>query len=312
MKRLAVIRLLLLCVLSFGVGFTLRAGDFGVAGANFSDNTERMCQDSLVVVFWNVENFFDHRSPHRPQYWTKRRFYAKCAAVSKVLFLVSERFGGRMPDVVGLAEVENEFVLKSLLSSTLLRKEGYKTLHFDSPDHRGIDCALLYRPSSVRLSEGFPVHVRSSDGEVLPTRDILVSVFDSLAVTVNHHPSRIGGKDEMRRRAFAAMTRTADSLLNESGGQIKRVLSMGDFNEDLWKAAPKGIGTIKYNGKWEQIDGYFAYGEPFKVKMEIFSPKELLTEDRSFGGLRPLRTFLGPRYAGGVSDHLPIVLVLYF
>lgn len=269
-------------------------------------------RDSLFAVFWNVENFFDYHSPARPQYWTKGRFHSKCAAISKMIFLLGEQYG-RLPDLIGLSEVENRFVLKSLISSTLLRKTDYKIVHFDSPDHRGIDCALLYRESSRSLLESFPVHIRSSDGEVLPTRDLLIACFDdSLAVIVNHHPSKIGGKDEERKRVFCVMEKVADSLMNDGANRTKRILSMGDFNEDLWGTTPKGKGTIKYNGEWEQIDGYFTYGDVSFVKMDIVSMGELLVEDRAFGGMKPRRTFVGPRYSGGISDHLPIALVLYF
>lgn len=303
MKRTMILLLLFFLCVGRGLSFCL-------PNANSNADTEK--RDSLFAVFWNVENFFDYHSSSRPEYWTKRRFYSKCSAISKVIFLLSERYGS-LPDLICLSEVENEFVLKSLISSTLLRKTDYKIVHFDSFDHRGMDCALLYRESSLSLSEMFPVHIHSLDGAVLPTRDLLVVCFENgLSVIVNHHPSKIGGKNEERQTVFNAMENVADSLLRDGTNKSRRVLSVGDFNEDLWKITPKGKGTIKYNGEWEQIDGYFAYGDFLFVGMEIFSSDELLTEDRTFGGMKPRRTFVGPRYYGGVSDHLPIALMLYF
>lgn len=260
--------------------------------------------DSLLVVFWNVENFFDYRSDSKPQYWTKGRFLAKCDAVAKTLLRIADRYG-RLPDAVGFAEVENAFVLRQLVSTTALRKLDYRIVHYDSPDHRGIDCALLCRRSTLPLRRSAPAHVPDSAGGILATRDILVAGFDSLALLVNHHPSQIGGKSDRRELARSRLRALTDSL--RAAGQ-RRVLAVGDFNEDLWN---DGRGTIKYNGQWEKIDGHFAEGFS-RVREEVFDDPLLLEQDAAFGGRKPRRTFVGPRYRGGVSDHLPVVIVVYF
>ena len=260
--------------------------------------------DSLLVVFWNVENFFDYRSDSKPQYWTKGRFHAKCDAVAKTLLRIADRYG-RLPDAVGFAEVENAFVLRQLVSTTALRKLDYRIVHYDSPDHRGIDCALLCRRSTLPLRRSAPAHVPDSAGGILPTRDILLAEFDSLAILVNHHPSQLGGKSDRRERARERLRSLTDSL--RTAGQ-RRVLAVGDFNEDVWHT---GGGTLKYNGRWEKIDGMFAEGFS-GVREEIFADPVLLEPDAAFGGQKPRRTFVGPRYRGGVSDHLPIVIVVYF
>ncbi|MGM9765087.1 MAG: hypothetical protein ACI3ZO_01890, partial [Candidatus Cryptobacteroides sp.] len=114
----------------------------------------------IVAVFWNLENFFDfvdggggdsdrEFSPGGAKHWTASRFYRKCGAVAKSVLWMEDAYG-RIPDVLGVAEVENRSVLERMLSSTLLRKYGYSVLHRDSPDHRGIDVALLYRKSTFR------------------------------------------------------------------------------------------------------------------------------------------------------------------
>ncbi len=267
-------------------------------------------RDSLLVVFWNVENFFDYRSPNKPQYWTKRRFYRKCDAVAKTLLRIADRYG-RIPDAVGFEEVENAFVLKQLMGSSALRKLDYTLVHYDSPDHRGIDCALLCRRSTLPLRRSAPKHVPDSAGGVLPTRDILLAEFDSLAILVNHHPSQLGGKDDRRLAARQRLRALTDSL---HAAGVRRTLAAGDFNEDLWSGSlslSKGSGTIKYNGGWEKIDGGFADGFS-RVREEVFADPVLLEPDAAFGGWKPRRTFVGPRYKGGVSDHLPVVFVLYF
>ena len=276
-------------------------------------------QDSLVVLFWNVENFFDYRSENKPQYWTKRRFQAKCDAVAKTMLRVADRYG-RLPDAVGFAEVENAFVLRQLLSETALRKLDYRIVHYESPDHRGIDCALLCRRSTLPLRGSAPKHVPDSAGGVMATRDILLAEFDSLAILVNHHPSQLGGKADRREQAFARLRALTDSL--HAAGQ-PRTLAVGDFNEDRWgenrRSGPanderverNGKGTIKYNGKWEKIDGGFAEGF-LRVREEVFDDPVLLEADKAFGGEKPRRTFVGPRYTGGVSDHLPSVFIVYY
>ena len=260
-------------------------------------------RDSLLVVFWNLENFFDYHSDNKPQYWTKGRFRAKCDAVAKTLLRIADRYG-RLPDAVGFAEVENAFVLRQLTRETALRKLDYQIVHYDSPDHRGIDCALLCRSSTLPLRASAPKHIPDSAGGVLPTRDILLAEFDRLAVLVNHHPSQIGGKAERRELAQARLRALTDSL---HAAGVARTLAVGDFNEDLWG----GRGTIKYNGKWEKIDGGFAEGFS-RVREEVFTDPVLLERDKSFGGMKPRRTFVGPRYTGGVSDHLPVVFIVYF
>ena len=258
-------------------------------------------QDSLLAVFWNLENFFDYRSEAAPQFWTRGRFYAKCDAVAKTLMLIADRYG-RLPDIAAFAEIENSFVMNSLVSSTLLRKLGYSVVHFESPDHRGIDCGLIYRKSVLELLDSYPKHVYDSSGAVMATRDIVVAEFGGITVLVNHHPSRIGGKSDRREAAMGRMLGIADSL--RSAGR-RRVLAVGDFNDELWPS--EGSGTLKYNGRWEKIDGHFSYGA-LEVDEKVFVSPLLLVPDKAFGGMKPRRCFTGPRYEGGISDHLPIVL----
>lgn len=258
-------------------------------------------QDSLLAVFWNLENFFDYRSEAAPQFWTRGRFYAKCDAVAKTLMLIADRYG-RLPDIAAFAEIENSFVMHSLVSSTLLRKLGYSVVHFESPDHRGIDCGLIYRKSVLELLDSYPKHVYDSSGAVMATRDIVVAEFGGITVLVNHHPSRIGGKSDRREAAMGRMLGIADSL--RSAGR-RRVLAVGDFNDELWPS--EGSGTLKYNGRWEKIDGHFSFGA-LEVDEKVFVSPLLLVPDKAFGGMKPRRCFAGPRYEGGISDHLPIVL----
>ena len=325
--------------------------------------------DTLQVMFWNVENFFDWRndfttvsdvefSAAGERHWTWKRFQAKANAFAKAMFWV-EAETGRLPDIVGLEEVENAFVLRQVLQKTSLRKLDYKYVHYDSPDRRGIDVALLYRSSRLELLDSKPCHLFSAD-TVMATRDILLCVFQKdsakVVVLVNHHPSKYGGAAESESRRRIAVERLrflADSL--ESIG-IDQIIAGGDFNDtpensvfrlldpallpmhtDLFR---RGLGTIKYDGKWDLIDHIYVSpafmeapvfapasdsssgnvdrktdqaGNPStRVRMQILRIPFLLTRDTVHSGEKPLRTYTGPRHTGGVSDHLPVLLEVPF
>ena len=272
---------------------------------------------TLWAVFWNLENFFDWTSegPGRSDYefsaegkrhWTKSRFYAKSNAIAKTLLEISDSCG-EVPSILGFAEVENAFAVKSVLGSAPLHKMNFRYIHYDSPDRRGIDCALCYR-GMEKLSCG-AAPVLDSAGNVLRTRSLLWAVFrdtsgDTLAVIVNHHPSKVGNSGANGRTlAWARLRDLCDSL---EGTGVGRILAMGDFNDDVWKNG--GEGTIKYHGRWEKIDGCFYRG--MTVGEKVWQGKNLLEKDPRFGGMKPRRTYSGLKYKGGVSDHLPVVFTL--
>ena len=319
----------------------------------------------LTLMFWNVENFFDWRndsttvsdvefSAAGERHWTWKRFQAKANAFAKALFWV-EAETGRLPDIIGLEEVENAFVLRQVLQKTALRKLDYKYVHYDSPDRRGIDVALLYRSSRLELIDSKPCHLYAAD-TVMATRDILLCVFrrDSakVAVLVNHHPSKYGGAAESEPRRRVAVERLRFLTDSLAAGGIDRIIAGGDFNDtpdnpvfgllepvllpmhmDLFH---RGLGTIKFDGKWDLIDHIYVspavleapmsapssdslsggvHGQTDKVgapsarvRMLILRIPFLLTRDTVHSGEKPLRTYTGPRHTGGVSDHLPVLL----
>ena len=313
-------RLILLMLLS-AVGFALRAQE----------------NEKKLAMFWNLENFFDWTdqgtgesdaefSSYGKRHWTRKRFYTKCDAVSKTIFHIGDLYG-KLPDVIGFAEIENRGVLEKLCSSTLLRKCGYRIVHFDSSDRRGIDVALLYRTTCYNhLSTS--LKAPETDGNKLQTRDMLhVSLKDLQTdeiydYIVCHHPSKFGGEESSIPKRLAAMTalkEMCDSLGN------RNIIVMGDFNDvpsaaqfdmlddslvnksDSLHAA--GRGTIRYEGKWDLIDMFLVSSniEGHSV-MDIPEVPFLMTRESRHAGEKPLRTYSGPRYIGGVSDHLPVVL----
>ena len=313
-------RLILLMMLSV-VGFALRAQE----------------NEKKLAMFWNLENFFDWTdqgtgesdaefSSYGKRHWTRKRFYTKCDAVSKTIFHIGDLYG-KLPDVIGFAEIENRGVLEKLCSSTLLRKCGYRIVHFDSSDRRGIDVALLYRTTCYNhLSTS--LRAPETDGKKLQTRDMLHISLKDLQTDeiydyiVCHHPSKFGGEESSIPKRLAAMTalkEMCDSLGN------RNIIVMGDFNDvpsaaqfdmldnilvnksDSLHAA--GRGTIRYEGKWDLIDMFLVSSniEGHSV-MDIPEVPFLMTRESRHAGEKPLRTYSGPRYLGGVSDHLPVVL----
>lgn len=299
------------------------------------------CGDSLVVMFWNVENFFDYVdsgtgesdkefSSFGSRRWSKRKFYAKCDAIAKSIFWIGEECG-RMPDAIGFAEVENKGALYKLLNSTLLRKYDYKIVHFDSGDRRGIDVALLYR-ESVFEKVSVSLKVPEENGKNLTTRDILQVCLKSgmgqnINLIVNHHPSKFGGTEASAARRDAAMLalrQMCDSLVAVGEPHI---VAMGDFNDNpdgeqfsMLDGAlvnmsdslyAQGLGTIRYEGKWDLIDMFLVSPDLARSsRMDILQIPFLMTYEKKYPGFKPLRTYSGPRYIGGVSDHCPIILKL--
>lgn len=293
-------------------------------------------EGETLAVFWNLENFFDYFddsvsesesefSSLGARHWTKKRFQTKCEAIAKSIFYISDQ-KGRLPDIFAVAEVENKGVLRRLISNTLLRKTDYIPVHYDSDDPRGIDVALLYRKSSFSLvSDG----IRRIPG--IRTRDMLYCCFtardgDSLSVIVCHHPSKYGGPESQPRREAAAreLAALSDSLSQEGWS---RQIALGDFNDTpdapqfdalsgsfanlSSSLAEQGEGSIRFNGSWELIDLCFVSPSLAEsAACEVLKIPFLLEKDAAHGGLKPLRTYLGPAYHGGVSDHCPVAVVL--
>lgn len=284
--------------------------------------------ERVVVMAWNVENFFDFKddgvsaseaefSATGARRWSKRRFYTKCNAIAKTILWAGT------PDVVVLEEVENAFVLRQLLTQTALRKLDYRIIHYDSPDPRGIDVAMLYRSSRLELLESHPVRVATQDTS-FHTRDILVACFrsaegDSIGIMGCHLPSKYGGgeSDWKRMAVTAKITAICDTLkVNGYDGY----LALGDFNDTPENGAfdalpltllpkPSDGGSIRFNGLWQLID--LAFASPAvagKCHFCVLRPPFLTTRDATHSGEKPLRTYVGPRYVGGVSDHCPILV----
>lgn len=299
-------------------------------------------------VFWNLENFFDTKSDtvgvvqefsaYGKMRWGRRRFVSKRDAIAKTVMAAGE---GSFPLFIGVAEVENRYVLNSLVYDSPLSFGRYGIIHKDSPDLRGIDVALLYRKDIFKVLSARFIGVHLPDTS-RKTRDILyargvVNVLDTLHIFINHWPSKFGGERvsrPAREAAALALKRVCDSLLCVNNRA--NIIVAGDFNDtpdsDIMRSLKglvnlagrrheRGEGTIKYRGVWELIDQILVSrnlldkDEPLFTDESLFSIFDapfLLERDRAFTGFKPRRTYVGPRYNGGVSDHLPVRVLIYF
>jgi predicted extracellular nuclease len=318
-------------------------------------------KDSTRIAFYNVENLFDtidspmtidsEYMPNSSLRWTQQRYEAKLKSISKVI----DSMG--FPSVLGMVEVENRRVLDDLVATKTLRPQSYGVAHFDSPDERGIDCAMIYKKTDFQVRNAKPHRIIFPDEPKDRTRDILEvsGILRGLPVTffVNHFPSRRGGAEESDgKRVFVAkvLRNAVDSILKKDANAS--IIIMGDLNDEpkdksltqglnaiYWTRTvtpmPKiqknslynlsagvkesGFGSYFYKGEWEVIDQMIVSGSLLDSRSKLVTPDaaqvfnaDFLTYKDKTGKKLPNRTYTGPTYRGGYSDHFPVFLTVYF
>lgn len=205
---------------------------------------ECVAQTPFRIMCYNVENLFDCENdsltfdddftPEGGYHWTPKKLKNKLSNIAKVITAVGEF---TPPAIVGLCEIENDAVLKSLVTYSPLRQLSYKYIHYDSPDKRGIDVALLYQPKQFQPISSNPISVTFPSSPSSTTRDILyvcgvVLPADTVHIFVCHFPSRLGGELESEERRIDAATvlrKHVDSL--QTSKISPSILIMGDFND---------------------------------------------------------------------------------
>ena len=298
----------------------------------------------FTFVELNCENLFDCRHdslkndteflPDGSYYWTRTRYWRKLNRVGQTIIACGEKKSSwRLPDMVALCEVENDSVLHDLTRRSLLRNARYDYVMTCSPDERGIDVALVYSPFSFRLIRSHSVRVEPIK-DMRPTRDILyasgvIASGDTLHVIVAHLPSRRGGERHSRPFRMAAADRVAavvDSVYNVS--KDAKIIIAGDFNDYTNSASVRMLcgkrlkdisaeatgrngakGTYRYQGEWGSLDHILVSESLARnvVDCYINDAPFLVEPDEKYGGVKPRRNYLGPRYQNGFSDHLPLV-----
>lgn len=334
---------------------------------NVSNNTSKSSSDNtwstydLRFVNYNVENLFDTQDdpntadedflPYGVNRWTQDRYLVKLKNIFKVFANIS---AWEYPGIITLTEVENRKVLEDLLSGTPLSEADYNIIHEESPDPRGIDVAMLYRPSYFRPLTHEYIHVKFPFDENGRTRDILyveglVHQQDTLHIFACHFPSRRGGEatSEPRRLYVAGLVRhKVDSLL--AVDPDKRIIITGDFNDepsnasmqdvirgksDYTKLQPgdlynmmfplhkAGYGSYKFQTSWNMLDQFIVSPALLDTNQNVFTrpdaavifkPEWLELTDDANPGTKPFRTYSGPNYLGGYSDHFPTYVDLFF
>ncbi len=256
---------------------------------------------NMRLMFYNCENLFDTYDdtlkidesflPNGDHHWTVSRYYKKINNISKVITAVGQ---WELPEIIGLCEIENRKVLEDLTKKTALKKFHYKIIHKESPDRRGIDVGLLYRPDKFFPISYDAFRVIFPFDANKPTRDILyvkgTNIYkDTLHIFINHWPSRWGGQTETdrKRRYVASFLKTkVDSLFNSE--TEPNIIIMGDLNdypvnnsvvkdlkakisfdkiddESLYNLAYylqeiKEKGSHKHNGEWGVLDQIIVSG----------------------------------------------------
>ncbi len=275
----------------------------------------------LFIANWNVENLFDTVDdpetdddsflPESPRKWTENRLETKLKNLSRVIKYMNDFEG---PDILGIEEVEHKFLLDKLVNS-FLHDMNYKTLEYESPDRRGIDCALIYNADKLKLTDSEPLKVILPEGKT--TRDILHAEFllnnkIKLHVFVNHWPSRREGlkKTEPKRiEAAKVLRKKVDELIEKD--KNSRIVILGDFNDlpsnisisKILGAKPyyckndtnvnwdslynlsyelfqQGKGTYKYKTHWNMLDQIIVNGN-------LVSSEEIGYECNSFQIIKP-------------------------
>ena len=298
------------------------------------DNKDIQTQQ-LSIGFWNAENLFDLIDDPRKRdeefalggkkNITKEIYDLKIRNCSEVLQDLNV-------DILGLCEVENKTVLNDL-NETFLEK-NYKIIHYESPDERGIDNALLYDPKKFEVLSSKPIPNLLGGND--RTRDILYvkGIFKRslIHIFVNHWPSNYGGKEKsIPKRNF-----TAKLLLSEIN-KIKKiedepnVVLLGDFNEDpdddnvlLLESAgltnlmmdmidKNDVSTYIYranNYLYDQIivSNSILDGDGFDVADSAVYILDLPKYRQQEGKYKkyPFRFWAGNKLLGGYSDHLAV------
>lgn len=315
--------------------------------------TETRTSREAVIAFYNVENLFDTAddpktmdedfTPGGKLAWDDARYQLKLQRIAEVI----DTLPGALPAFVGLCEIENKKVLEDLVMQKQILTAGYKIIHQDSEDERGIEVACLYNENVLKVKSSRYIHVELPSADDPHTRDILHVTADvdgeRVHFFVNHWPSRGGGQAEtepLRMYVAGLLKSEIDQIVKEDA--MAKVVVMGDFNDHptdksisnvlgagqgqqsalynfMLDEHTSGKGSYFYKGEWGALDQFLVTPvlrnadkgwSASDSNVQIFYNEFLLFTDKE-GVARPDRTYIGDRYnAGGHSDHLPIWMKL--
>ncbi|MFK5958296.1 MAG: endonuclease [Lutibacter sp.] len=309
-------------------------------------------KQAYTIAFYNLENLFDTKddpntldddfTPKGRKNWNNYRYKNKIRKLGNVIAQLGTARSFHSPAIVGVVEVENQQVLQDLVTSKNLKKHNYGIVHYDSPDERGIDVALLYKKElfEVLYSETFPLFLEAKNGDRDYTRDVLMVKGklngELIYVLVNHWPSRRSGENSTEeKRIKAAQLNSFIIKKINSETENAKIIIMGDFNDDPSNISVKkhlvndafynpmerlintGNGTLNYKKTWHLFDQIIFSKNFFNIEKqkhtfkyaEVFD-KHFLKEWKGKYKGNPFRTYIGKWYQGGFSDHFPVYVYL--
>jgi len=306
-------------------------------------STENQSKSSLRLAFYNVENLFDtiddpekkdeEFTPESKKAHNTDKYTRKRANIIQVLEAIEA-------DAFGLCEVENAEVVNDLIrNSKALQKKKMRLLHFESPDQRGIDNALIFSEKKFKVIDSFPVKVDLGK-DSRPTRDILAVVLksknDTFCIYVNHWPSRSGGKEKSEgKRMIAGKTLSETIVKQKAKYPNAHHIALGDLNDHptdksvyeslgaketlnaelinlMYDEHQSGKGSHAYRGEWGVLD-HIIISKSLLGKVDtnfIFSKNWMLYYNKQANDSFPGRFYGRDKCYGGYSDHLPVVVDL--
>jgi len=278
-------------------------------------------QDRYVIGFYNLENLFDIYDdpakndeeflPDGNNKWTETKYRKKLHNMASVIKAMHDD-NGCWHTILGISEIENRLVIEDLVSQPEISDANYQIIHYDGPDRRGVDVALLYDPKKFKFieSESIPftfegtkvkITLSQEDQDYFRTRDILMVrgtiKGEMFAFYVLHTPSRLGGKGgDLRSRAAEIAYNHAMDLMQKYPG-IK-IAAMGDMNDDpfdesmaVYFHGKEKISEVKqedfFNPFYSMVkDGYgsLCYQGTWSIFDQVLVNSNLA--DASKGGLR--------------------------
>lgn len=316
-------------------------------------------QPSYTIAFYNCENLFDiyddpetlddDFTPEGSKKWTANKYKNKIGKLSMTISKIGHEETKNLPSLVGLAEVENEEVVRDLIDNENLGFERMDYVHYDSWDERGIDVALLYNKKVFNVEHSEPIRPPQIYGgnAMDRTRDILYVKGKLLETTMHvfvvHLPSK---RDENYNKPLR------DAIIQKLRGRINYILEdeedpniiiLGDFNTDpdadslkkylkgkkskpeldeyglfnpMELLARDGHFTTVHRKNWLLFDQMLfspsflsSHNKPNLIDTKIFNPMFLQEWDHRFRH-QPFRTYVGRKYLGGYSDHFPIYSII--
>jgi len=289
----------------------------------FSLFRKKKSKNLFTLAFYNLENLFDAEdndhtldedfTPEGFKKWTPKRYLHKLGKLSKTIFEIGKDSNTHPPVLIGVAEAENKSVLQDLIKNEPLAGIPYDFVHYESPDERGIDTALIFHRKyfTILNAEPLPLIIKNLDGARDTTRDILyvhgTLNGEEIHVFVNHWPSRRDGSDSTEYKRIIAADVILEKIADIEANTISpNFIVMGDFNDDphsSWSLFDQII--ISHN--------FFNYqkGSHSFDKANIYDDASLKEYKGKYKG-SPFRTYAGSKYLGGYSDHFPVYIILKY